>query len=765
MAVKNRAGLKRSGHLTYSAPLRLRRSSPSEHSIPQQHLYVSINPTFEVMTAPQNQDFFGRYNRIILITFTLVSIVVGSLFYLQFQTNYQYNQQQLIGDFDDRFALLESVAQDAANRVTTVQTAAQGYLLNHPAPPKISSLPLSALRPYGNTSDSPDFYELGEIPRLPADWLGNLGGAGRVNDLNAGQKRDLALGFSLNSLFKAVTQEMPSVAWIYYISPSRLTNLYPKEEIDTLVFTDDYYDYDIYKLARSQYNPDRNVLWTSPYIDAAGKGLMVSLSAPVYENDDFHGIVGLDFTLNTLNDYVESLELRGRSQSNLFIIDNDNHLLAHPSLVHSDDTDVIDETLAFPESLRDHLTEINHLSPGQFHRVDDYWLIRQEIKSAPWSLVFWIPRRELQQITLASTDTLFLVLLPGLGIILAIATQLTRATFIRPSKLLVRHIQNERESETKVATPDNIPAAWEPWFEQISDNFDQSRTLYQQAQAYAKDLEQSQLKLIQSEKMSALGSLVSGVAHEINNPVGCILGNVGATQDYMTDLLELLDCYEEEFPEPGDVIQERLDDIDLEYVREDFPVLLKAMKDSGDRITAISRSLRIFSRKDTATQQLFDIHAGIDSTLLVLRHRLKANDKRPAIAIVKHYGDIPPISCFPGQLNQVFMNLLANAIEALDETSQGRSTEELKANPKQITLQTEVDQDSIKIDIADNGPGIPEAIQKKIFDQLFTTKEVGKGTGLGLAIAHRIVTEAHGGTLTVDSTAGQGTQFTIRLPL
>ena len=277
-------------------------------------------------------------------------------------------------------------------------------------------------------------------------------------------------------------------------------------------------------------------------------------------------------------------------------------------------------------------------------------------------------------------------------------------------------------------------------------------------------LQKTQLQLVQIEKMSVLGNLVAGVAHEINNPIGCIVGNVSVMQNYVIDLMETLDLYQANFPEPGLTIEQQLDAIDLDYLRQDVPDVMQAIKDSGDRIAAISQSLRTFSRTDGAEKQLFNVCDGLDSTVLILRHRLKANEQRPKIEVVTHYDQLPEINCFPGQLNQVFMNILANAIDAIDELSEGRSFQELAQSPHQITISTRAIESGIQITIADDGPGMPPEVQRRIFDYMFTTKEVGKGTGLGLAIAHQIVVETHGGTIDLQSQVGEGSTFTLTLP-
>jgi len=290
-------------------------------------------------------------------------------------------------------------------------------------------------------------------------------------------------------------------------------------------------------------------------------------------------------------------------------------------------------------------------------------------------------------------------------------------------------------------------------------------SLEQQVAERTHALQQAQVQLVQKEKLSALGELVAGVAHEINNPIGCIIGNIDAVNNNLNDYSDLIDLYSKHFPQPGSEIEEKREAIDLEYLREDVPKLIKAMKDAGDRIVAISKSLRTFSRADVAVKQAFNLHEGIDSTLLILHHRLKGNEQRPEIKVVTDYGDIPDVQCFPGQLNQVFMNIIANAIDALDESNQERSFNEIESSPNQIIIRTMLEGGQIKIAIADNGKGVTEVVKPHIFDPMFTTKGVGKGTGLGLAIAHQIIVEKHSGTIEVHSVFGQGIEFVIKIPV
>ncbi|QLE57398.1 sensor histidine kinase [Nostoc sp. TCL26-01] len=280
------------------------------------------------------------------------------------------------------------------------------------------------------------------------------------------------------------------------------------------------------------------------------------------------------------------------------------------------------------------------------------------------------------------------------------------------------------------------------------------------------ELQQTQAQLVQAEKMSSLGRLVAGVAHEINNPVNFIYGNLKYINDYTQDLLKLVHLYQNYYDHPESEIQNHIQAIDLDFVMDDLPRIIHSMEVGTERITEIVLSLRNFSRLDEAEIKNVDIHQGIDSTLLILHNRMKRINDNLGIEIVKKYGKIPLVNCYPSQLNQVFMNIISNAIDAIDGYDDHRSIQEIKSHPSKITITTEVLEDNyVVIRIADNGTGMTEAVKEKLFDPFFTTKPVGKGTGLGLSISYQIVVEKHRGILKCESILGQGTEFWIQIPL
>ncbi|MEM9923579.1 MAG: ATP-binding protein [Cyanobacteria bacterium P01_D01_bin.50] len=272
------------------------------------------------------------------------------------------------------------------------------------------------------------------------------------------------------------------------------------------------------------------------------------------------------------------------------------------------------------------------------------------------------------------------------------------------------------------------------------------------------ELQRTQAQMIHSEKMSGLGQMVAGVAHEINNPVSFVYSNLVPAREYAQDFIELLELYQHTYPQPLQEIQEKIEEIELDFIKEDFMKLLNSMEVGTERIYKIVLSLRNFSRLDESEFKKVDIHEGIDSTLMILGNQLKATSEHSEIQVIKKYDDIPHVECYPSQLNQVFMNIIANAIDAFEQKD--------KNIDNQIIISTQKsDNNFIKIMIADNACGIIPEINSKIFDPFFTTKQVGKGTGLGLSISYEIVTDKHGGKLFFDSTPKLGTTFFIEIPI
>ncbi len=270
------------------------------------------------------------------------------------------------------------------------------------------------------------------------------------------------------------------------------------------------------------------------------------------------------------------------------------------------------------------------------------------------------------------------------------------------------------------------------------------------------ELQQAQTQLVQAEKMSSLGQMVAGIAHEINNPVSFIFGNISYIDEYTRSLIKLLEMYRDEFPEAPPAIKSEIYALELDFLLDDLPKILSSMKVGATRIRDIVRSLRSFSRLDESAMKSVNLHEGIDSTLMILEHRIKAQSVSPLIQVVKEYGELPLVECYAGQLNQVFMNIIANAIDAVEEQSQ---------NPGIIRIRTQVEGSLVAIAIADNGVGMTDRVKQRIFDPFYTTKAIGSGTGMGLAISHSIIVEKHQGEIHCISAVGKGTEFIIKIPI
>ena len=366
---------------------------------------------------------------------------------------------------------------------------------------------------------------------------------------------------------------------------------------------------------------------------------------------------------------------------------------------------------------------------------------------------------------LTSLGALVSALLVGLRIANSIAKPLQAVTTVAQQVTQTSNF----DLQAPVTTTDEtgiLATALNDLIQRVKALLNEKEQRSEELQQTLNQLQTTQLQLVQTEKMSSLGQLVAGVAHEINNPVNFIHGNIIHIDSYTQDLLKVVQAYQAHYPHPPQTLQDTLDDVELDFLYEDLAKLLQSMKVGTDRIRQIVLSLRNFSRLDESEFKAVDLHEGIDNTLLILQHRLKAKPEFPAIEVVKNYGQLPLIECYPAQLNQVFMNLIANAIDVLEESVRQQTNDEPPSQAGTIWISTQMTaEDQVQIAIADNGSGMPETVRSRIFNPFFTTKPVGKGTGLGLSISHQIVTEKHNGIMWCDSTIGEGTKFVIAISI
>ena len=365
-------------------------------------------------------------------------------------------------------------------------------------------------------------------------------------------------------------------------------------------------------------------------------------------------------------------------------------------------------------------------------------------------------------------DSLFLqgvIAILALAIDIGLAILLGRA-IIYPIKCLQKATQDfsrgNLQARAKVIAQDEVGELASSFNSMVEQIAKRDHTIVQQMQELKYTLEtlqNTQSQLIQTEKMSGLGQMVAGIAHEINNPVNFIYGNLDYAKEYTQNLIELLQLYQTKYPKPDSTIQEKIEAIDVEFLQADLPRLLNSMEVGAERIKEIVNSLRNFSRIDEAEFKAVDIHEGIDSTLMILRNRLKEKTYHPKIEIIKKYGKLPLVECYPGQLNQVFMNLIGNAIDALEEQNANMRSPTIWISTQMLASKW------VEIKIKDNGQGINEKISSKLFEPFFTTKPIGKGTGLGLSISYQIIVEKHHGTIICNSVVGEGTEFVVKIPI
>jgi two-component system, NtrC family, sensor kinase len=541
---------------------------------------------------------------------------------------------------------------------------------------------------------------------------------------------------------------------------------------------------EFYYIANPVNNPEKQLRWTNVYQDPTSKDWMVSLIAPIYSrNGEFLATVGHDIVLNQLISNTIEDNLKGTYN---LIMSDDGQLIIHPQLMNEIKSK--DGKFKIESSNNIHLQHIFKLvkeSKSNLaildHNVHNEYLAIAKIKNTNYFFITVYPKsivdlRAINSIKFILASILFSFFLEIYLLHSVLISQISKPLneLITGTKKIASGDLNislslKRNDELGQLAASfncmvyNLQDAFLYLEKKVAERTQEIQDSNQSLEMTLAELKRTQAHLVQVERMSSLGQLVAGIAHEINNPVSFIYGNIDPMKDYIQELLKLISLYQLTYPNSPCNIQKKIDEMDLDFLEKDLFKIIESMQTGADRICDIVVSLRNFARLDEAEFKQANIHDGIDSTLMILQHRLKANSKRPEIEIIKEYGIFPQIDCYVGQLNQVFMNIIANAIDALEEEKLYTNGSIIKPT---IQINTKMISDNfVSVIISDNGVGIIETTQQKLFDPFFTTKNNTKNTGMGLAISYQIIVEKHHGRLSYDSKPGEGTKFIIKIPL
>lgn len=665
--------------------------------------------------------FFKRYNYVMLITFILVSTAALGLFYLQYSTQYQYEISKIKSAFVER-ALHLATLKTAQDQVDGMKLNAETYLATHSQAAQRSPLFLQL------QAVNEQLYSLDDIsPPFTDKNTGNLTGKGSLQHQNIDFYRELEMALSLNPLFQVIAHNIPNAIWIYYMSKNKFTNLYPWVHSRDFAFDEEFYVHEFYQKALPEFNPTRKTFWTEAYIDSAGKGLMVTCAAPVYEQDHFLGTVALDFTLDVLNQFIQGFQ---PSSENLFVINQKDQLIAHSSLVNSQNKAVYPSILAFPKIFHyEQMEQFFNAPEAELIEIDDYLMIYKNLEPLPWKLIFWIPKQQIRIDVFYRIGWGFMILLPSLLLMLLFSYLITRQEFIQPAQYLVEHIERENRAEDSPIPV--VPRMWKVWFLTVSQIFAENRRLFAELHNYSASLEERNQQLFDNNKQLAelnreKNEFLGIVVHDLKNPLSGILGL-------------------------AEFILETEGDMSKEELFECATTIRDGSKSMFQLITNLLDINAIESGRINMKRQLTDIYPILQT--IVKRYASWAEKKR--IQVNLQTVTMSYTAYVDDQITaQILENLISNA---------------LKYSPlgKSVYIRLYDHSHHVRCEIIDEGQGMSQEDQAKLFNKF--TRLTPKPTddehsnGLGLFIVKKL-TDAMHANVECQSELGKGTTFIVEFP-
>ncbi|MCX7019702.1 MAG: ATP-binding protein [bacterium] len=715
-------------------------------------------------------SFFSKYRRVMRFTFLGVVIMSLGLFYMQINTQYEHTVALIKERFREHALNLDYLIKSTTDLVDGMQYEAQKHYVLHQNEPLTGTL---AAQIRDNPLSGTFALDTVCAPFTTTD-TGNLTGIGSIRGRNPEFYRDVIMALDLNPLFNIGRLNIPNATWFYFTGQERFVNNYPWQPSEKAGFEDKFHDMEFYDLAKPAKNPRHTRFWTKGYVDAWGQGLMVTCSAPVYRDVSFRGTVSTDLVLDFLNEFVRDFAFKGAT---IFLVNDRDQILAHPTLVSSSDKEFKPIKDAFPGDLKAKCADLFVQNiPLDAVDLGRTLFCYANLKNAPWKLVLLVPDWTLLISVVSESALVVIILLVGLGLMLSVANRLTRREFIVPAEQLVSHIETSSRGESRAIPA--VPVSWRPWFDTVTRIFEENRQLLDQMkeqnehldalvdartselseknkelQATLGQLRDAQNQIIMQEKLASLGAMTAGIAHEIKNPLNFVNNFSELTVELAQELREI-------FGKEKDKLDARNAE-DADALISDIEQNAVKIRDHGKRADSIVRNMLQHSRGKTGERHPTDVNALLAEYVNLAYHGLRAQDVNFNITIESSYDPAAGIiDAVPQDLSRVFLNIVNNACYAANE----KKTTAGDGFMPTIRVSTKNLNGRVEVRVRDNGNGIPKDVMDKIFNPFFTTKPAGKGTGLGLSISYTIVVEGHNGDIRMETEPGQYTEVIISLP-